>query len=120
MVGKKRWFILNISLVFIAAILLLTFFGVKLPTLGRALSAFDPQEPLCIVRVEGPEEIKYSAWGDLPRCCLEAQAQLECVREQQQFPEGETDFSCRTSAQVQYLLNDKAFSYCQQQAFWRK
>lgn len=116
MVGKKRWFILNISLLFIAAILLLTFFGVKLPSLGQALSTFDPEEPRCIVQVEG----KHSEWEDLPRCCLEAQAQLECVREQQQFPEGETDFSCRTSPQVQYLLNDKAFSYCQQQAFWRK
>lgn len=116
MAGKRRWFIINISLVFIAAILLLTFFGIRFPSLGRALSTLDPEEPLCMVQVEE----KYSQWGDLPRCCLEAQAQLECVPEQQRFPEGETDFSCRTGGQLEYLLNNKAFSYCQQQVFWRK
>ena len=107
---------MNVSLGLIAVLLLLTLMGITLPNLGQALSTFDPEEPLCLVQVEE----KHSRWDDLPRCCLEAQAQLECVREQQQFPEGETDFSCRSSPQLQYKLNNKALSYCQGQVFWRK
>lgn len=116
MVTERGWWIMNVSLGLIALLLTFTFIGIKLPSLGQALSAFDPEEALCIVQVGG----QHSRWGDLPRCCLEAQAQLECVPEQQQFPEGDTDFSCRTSAQVQYRLNNKAFSYCQRQVFWRE
>ena len=116
MVSTKAWNIINISLGMIAVMLLLTFLGVKIPSLGQALSTFDLKEPLCIVQV-GERQAQFD---DLPRCCLEAQAQLDCVREQQQFPEGETDFSCRSSKQLQYQLNSKAFSYCQRQVFCRK
>lgn len=116
MASSRVWIIMNVSLGLIAVILLLTFWGITIPNIGQVLSTVDPEEPLCIVQVE--EE--HSRWDDLPRCCLEAQAQLECVREQQQFPEGETDFSCRSSSQVQYQLNTKAFRYCQRQVFWGK
>ncbi len=116
MMTDRGWWIINVSLALIAVLLTFTFIGIKIPSVGQALSIFDPEEPLCIVQV-GEE---YSRWDDLPRCCLEAQAQLECVHEPQQFPEGNTDFSCRTSIQLQYQLNNKALSYCQEQVFWRK
>ena len=116
MVTDRVWWVINISLVLLSFILVLTLMGIKLPSVGQALSALDSQESLCIVQV-GEE---YSRWDDLPRCCLEAQAQLQCAQEKRQFLEGRTDFSCRTSVQVQYRLNSKALSYCQQQVFWRK
>ena len=116
MAAERVWWIMNVSLALIALLLTFTFIGITLPNLGKVISTFDPQEPLCIVQVEE----HHSPWDDLPRCCLEAQAQLDCVREQNNFPEGNTYFSCRTSPQVQYLFNNKAFSYCQQQVFWRK
>ncbi|HLC71598.1 MAG TPA: hypothetical protein VJI32_06305 [Candidatus Nanoarchaeia archaeon] len=116
MVTDRVWWAINISLALLSFILVLMLMGIKLPSVGKALSALDSQEPICIVQV-GEE---HSRWDDLPRCCLEAQAQLECVHEPQQFEEGNTDFSCRTSVQLQYQLNNKALSYCQQQVFWRK
>ena len=116
MATERVWWIMNVSLALIALLLTFTFIGITIPNIGQVISTFDPQEPLCIVQVEE----QHSQWDDLPRCCLEAQAQLDCVREQNNFLEGDTDFSCRSSPQVQYLLNNKAFSYCQQQVFWRK
>lgn len=116
MVTDRSWWIINISMGLLCIILVLMLIGITLPNVGQAISVFDSSEPLCIIQV-GKEQAQ---WDDLPRCCLEAQAQLECVHEPQQFEEGSTDFSCRSSSQVQYLLNNKALSYCQKQVFWRK
>jgi hypothetical protein len=114
--GRKRvWSIINVSLVLICVLLLLTFFSVELPTLGKAQYAFDSSQELCVALFEG-EEVE---WDDIHRCCLEARKQLMCNKEMKETAFGITQFTCQTGASSTSLqLNSKAYNYCQLQAFW--
>jgi hypothetical protein len=109
---EKQWFIFNVGLSLIALFLILNFFDVPLPSVGKVLYEIDREEPRCLVNWQG----QATAWNDLDRCCLEAQAQLGCQREGEQW-------TCKTGDNdqnnVQYQLNNKAYRYCQQQVFWR-
>jgi len=109
MLPRRALIWLSVSLSLIALLLLLTLFGVKLPSLGRALDQFNTEEPLCQVQ-----------WGntistipDLNRCCLEARQQLDCSYQNHTW-------RCQTGsgAVLKYILNQKAYSYCRQQVIW--
>lgn len=110
MVSNRILVVVNISLGLLLTLLLLTFFEVKLPTLGQAQYLLDKEEPLCAVSWK--EE--FTVWGDLDRCCLEARKQLECRRE----PQGDFDWACSTGEGMKYWLNSKAYNYCRQQPYW--
>ncbi len=103
-----QWFILNIGLSLIAALLILNFIDLELPSVGKVLYALDHEQPQCLVEWEG----QATEWNDLNRCCLEAQAQLNCQQINGQWV-------CKTGDKLQYKLNNKAYRYCQQQVFWR-
>lgn len=115
MISKKRWILINISLSFVIILLLLNFFGFKLPSLGQAFYLLDSEDPLCIV--DSKEGL--TVWPDLRRCCLEAKKQVECLRDNLQLQEGNLDWKCQTNEYIPKIrLNNKAFSYCRQQPVW--
>lgn len=109
---EKRWFIFNVGLSLIALLLVLNFFGIQLPSLGKVLYELDREQPRCLVEWKG----QAAEWNDLDRCCLEAQAQLSCQQAAEQW-------ICKTGDNVQnnvqYKLNNKAYRYCAQQVFWK-
>ena len=102
--------IANISLVFIAILLFLNLFEIQLPSLGKAQYILDREEPLCIVNYQD----NFNEWNDLDSCCLEARKQLECKIVQLEKPY----WSCQTGTKLKYLLNNKAYRYCQQSRIW--
>ncbi len=110
MVSEKVLFIINVSLGLLSVLLLLTFLGVKLPTLGQAQYALDKEEPICMINWK--EE--FTPMDDLDRCCLEARKQLDCYRVQKD----NLDWVCQTGFGVKYWLNYKAHNYCKQQPYW--
>ncbi len=110
MVSERTFFIINISLGLLSLLLLLTFLGVELPTLGQAQYALDKEDPLCMVNWKD----EFNPWNDLDRCCLEARKQLDCHREQRD----NLDWVCQTGLSVKYWLNNKAHNYCKQQPYW--
>ena len=115
MVAVKQWVILNLALGAIVVILLLNFFGITLPSAGKVAYLFDTEAPLCLVHWKG----EFTPWNDLDRCCLEARQQLSCTKEIKELSLGKVDRVCKTgSSTASYWLNNKAYRYCQQQAFW--
>lgn len=115
MLSLKQWFILNISLSILAFLLFLNLFGFTFPSAGEVAYLLDKDTPLCIVNWK--EE--YTPWNDLNRCCLEARQQLHCKKEIVDTAFGKVSHGCSTgTGTVNYLLNNKAYHYCQQQPFW--
>lgn len=116
MPSTRIWVLLNLSLGIVAVLLLLQFFGISLPTVGKAQYWLDREEPRCFVNWK--EE--YSPLADLDRCCLLAGQQFGCIQKYKELPSGRMDFVCETGSNtVNYWLNAKAYRYCQQQVFWR-
>ncbi|MFH0701742.1 MAG: hypothetical protein V2A62_04865 [Candidatus Woesearchaeota archaeon] len=115
-VPSKVWIVVNVSLGVIALLLLLSFFGITLPSLGQVQYVLDREEPLCVVNWQG----QLNSWPEIDSCCLEARKQLECFFYQQQTDLGRIDWICKTgSGSVSYGLNSKVYRYCQQQSYWR-
>ncbi len=115
MVSAKQWFLMNLSLVALAAILVLNFFGLTIPSAGQVASLFDQEDPLCLTRWK--EE--FTPWNDIDRCCLETRKQLECTKEVKELSWGRVNHVCKTGpGTVSYWLNNKAYRYCQQQEYW--
>ncbi len=113
MVSERTWFIINVSLGILAALLVLTLIGIKFPTFGQAQYYFDKEEPLCGVDWKG----EITSLQDLDRCCLQAREQLECHHQ----ASNSFDWLCQSGASdevVKYRLNNKAYNYCQQQPYW--
>ncbi len=105
----RTWTVINLSLAVLAVLLLLTLLGVRMPTVGDALYAADPQEPLLLLQWEN----SLSQCRDLERCCLQVAMQAECQAEIREFPEGRTVRHCSNGpGTVQYWLNRKAYAYC--------
>ncbi|MEK6937471.1 MAG: hypothetical protein AABX04_00360 [Nanoarchaeota archaeon] len=115
-VPSKVWIVVNVSLSVIALLLLLSFFGITLPSLGQVQYILDREEPLCVVNWQG----QLNSWPEIDSCCLEARKQLECLFYQKNTDLGRIDWICQTgSSSVSYGLNSKAHRYCQQQNYWR-
>jgi len=113
MISRRTWTIINISLVFIAFVLLLHLFGVELPTLGKAQYAFDTEEPLCVVH---NWENEFVPWDDVDRCCLMIHAQQRCTKQKLQTQDMKLDYLCSSGTKIEYWLNSKAYNYCRQQS----
>lgn len=101
----------NVSLGLISVLLILTLFGLKLPTLGYALYALDKDEPLIIVNWQE----NYETCQDINRCCLEIISQTDCSPQREDFPDGEVNWVCHSNSGLRYFMNSKAYLYCQQQ-----
>lgn len=115
MVNRRIWSILNVSLSLVSVILVLTLFGVELPTVGQAQYLLDTEDELCVL--EWNNEL--SIFGDIDRCCLEAKKQLSCEGEVLDTEFGKTTKHCSTGAStVSFHLNQKAHNYCKGLGFW--
>ncbi len=101
---------MNISLGLIALLLFLGLFNISVPTVGQATNFFDSSPELCGVEWKG----EVNAWGDIPRCCLEARKQLTCEKQ----VSGDYDRVCYTGSGVKYRLNNKAYYSCTKQEIW--
>ncbi len=108
--SKKVMVIANFSLVFLALLLTLNLFNVQLPTVGQAQYLIDQDNPLCIVNYKD----NFNEWNDLDSCCIESRKQLECKKNKLE----KTDWSCQTGSDLKYLLNKKAYNYCQNLEIW--
>ncbi len=111
MPSLKEWTVINFSLLFIILLLTLNLAGIKLPSLGQAIYALDQEKPLLAVEWKG----KLTECNDLNRCCLEAMEQVECLHQIVNSPRGKMEWTCHSSSELQYRLNNKAYSYCRQQ-----
>ena len=116
MFSSRVWILLNISLGVAALFLILTFFGVSVPSVGKVQYWMDQEEPLCVVNWQED----YAPLDEINRCCLEAAQQLTCLRKPKELSAGRVDWVCQSGpGVVGYWLNNKAYHYCQQQVFWR-
>ncbi|MBS3116146.1 hypothetical protein J4421_00980 [Candidatus Woesearchaeota archaeon] len=115
MYEKRVLMVLNVSLAFMAFLLLLAFFDVTVPNFGEVVYRLDQHTPLCVLVL--PEE--HHKMSDLPRCCLEARRQVLCQWKVEETVFGETQWECRASgSEIGYLLNSKGYHYCTQQPYW--
>ncbi len=116
MVTDKMWVRINVSLVFIAVLLVLSLFNVSFPTFGQAFSIFDGGSPACAVEWQGENTL----WNDLDRCCLEVRKQLECKKEIKEVEGNKLNRVCSTGNGnvLKYRLNNQAFNYCKKQPIW--
>ena len=112
MVDKKIVIVINVSLLFIAFLLILNLFDVQISPLGQAAV---PREGICVVSFRD----QLSLTNDLDRCCLEAVAQLTCSREEIISNFGQTDWICQTGmAGAKILLDNTAHRYCVKQPYY--
>ena len=114
MPSEKTWTTINVSLALISILLLLTLFGVELPTLGQAQYALNKDEPLCYLDLQG----ELTQYNNLDRCCLEARKQSLCIRNVLIKDNLKLDWQCDAGSGNGYRLNTKAFLYCKQQPYW--
>ncbi|MBI2665995.1 hypothetical protein HYX13_00120 [Candidatus Woesearchaeota archaeon] len=115
MLSIKQWFIMNVSLGILVCLLSLNLLGFTFPSAGEVAYRLDKEEPLCFISWK--EEV--TPWNDLDRCCLQARQQLSCKKETKESLFGRADRVCQTgTGTASYRLNNKAYHYCQQQAFW--
>lgn len=113
----RVWVIVNVSLGFVAILLLLNLFEIRLPSLGKAQYLLDKEEPLCAVQWKED----FNIWNDLDQCCLQARQQFTCDTSVQIFALKRFDKDCHTGQGnvIHYWLNNKAYRYCQQQVIWK-
>ena len=118
MVSNRLWVIVNVSLSFVAVLLLLNLFEIQLPTLGKAQNLLDKEEPLCAVQWKQD----FTFWNDLDQCCLQARQQFKCDAQVYVVDVKKLDRVCHTGEGdvLKYWLNNKAYRYCQQQDIWGK
>ena len=112
MMPQRILIILNLSLVFIAFLLILNLFGAQITPLGRAAV---PRAGLCVINYQD----QFTATNDLDRCCLEAAKQLVCRRDHQFSAAGATEWTCQTGAAgVKIMLDHPARRYCVKQPYY--
>ena len=111
MAQKRALVVINVSLVFIALLLILNLLDIQITPLGQAAV---PREGLCVVNYRD----QFTPTTDLDRCCLEAAKQLECRRNRQTLAAGETEWSCQTGVNSpKILLDNSARRYCVKQPY---
>lgn len=106
----------NITFIIIIIILLLPLFNVKIPTVGKAQYALDKSDPVCFVNFDD----NFNPLFDIDRCCLESRKQVNCWKDPMMILNEKVEWRCQTGEGnvVGYLLNNKAYRYCQQQTIW--
>ncbi len=109
--GVKRWVIVNVSLGVVSFLLLLHLFTVPTVLAGKAYEAITPGEAFCAVQW-GEEK---TVFPNLDQCCLYARTQLNCEQNEEKVGTEEVQWDCYTGRgkTVHYLLNQKAYRYCQ-------
>ncbi len=114
-ISKNTWIILDLSLFFIALLLIITFFGFKFPNLGKSQQVL-AQDAWCVVKNYNQE---YVPFNDLDRCCLQARQKLDCSREDILLGKLQLDWNCHTPDDpIEYHLNLEAYTYCKRLEFW--
>ncbi|HLC81818.1 MAG TPA: hypothetical protein VJH68_04115 [Candidatus Nanoarchaeia archaeon] len=112
MFPARTLIVINVSLVFIAFLLILNLFGVQITPLGQAAV---PREGLCVINYKD----QFTATNDLDRCCFEAAKQLQCQRDRQILEQGQTEWVCQTGVGgVRILLDNDARRYCVKQPYY--
>lgn len=115
MLSNRTWTILNISFGLLALLLGLYLAGISFPSLGQAASLLDKSAPLCMVQWKE----NLVVWDELDQCCLQARKQLSCDKEEKIVGKQKLTRICTTGkTSVKFHLNEKAYYYCQKQAFW--
>ena len=115
MISKRTLTVINASIALLIFILILSFLGVKLPSIGDALYILDDDDNLCVTNLND----NYNLVPQLDRCCLEARKQLECFKNSELVPNiGQLDWSCQSTDNIRVLLNNKAYYYCSRQPYW--
>ena len=112
--SQKVLVVMNVSLGLIAVLLLLNLFDIGLPAVGKAQYNLIDGEPFCAIFFE--DEV--NEFVDLDHCCLGARQQLSCDEQYSLVDGNQLQWSCGTGEGVQYLLNKKAYKYCQLQPIW--
>gem|GEM_PF-2484838 len=113
--GIKVWVIANMTLGVVSFLLLLHLFNVPAMVAGKAYDVasdfVSPSEAFCAVQW-GEEKTVFS---NLDSCCLYARTQLNCERRAVLVGGEEVQWDCYTGQGkvVHYLLNQKAYRYCQ-------
>jgi len=108
MFSQKQWILFDVVLVLLILALSVNWAGVKFPSFGQALLAFDREPPRCLAQWQGES----NAVSDLSRCCRDVQT-LGCSQNKES---NELPWKCGSSNTIQYHLNDKAYYSCQ--ALW--
>ncbi len=113
--STKKWVIANMVLGVVSFLLLLHLFNVPVTVAGKAydvgLDLVSAPDALCVVEW-GEEKTIFS---NLDSCCLYARTQLNCERRAGFVGGEEVQWDCYTGQGkvVHYLLNSKAYRYCQ-------
>lgn len=117
-INPKILVIANVCLALSAVFLLLTFLGVKLPTVGQAIYLLDQEQAYCVVSYQG-----HTALLDLERCCSELQQQLfksKSINQQFQFGEEKVKTNRKYytgPSTIEYFINQKAYWYCKNNGY---
>jgi hypothetical protein len=108
MITKKRWDVINISLGLIALLLIITFIGVELPSLGKSTAELKEQS-VCVLRNWQGDYIE----RDVDNCCLEKNKfTTTCYNELFAFAGIELTKNCPAGEKIQYHFNQEAYKYC--------
>ena len=109
--GTRGWVVANLSLGIISFLLLLHLFNVPAVLAGKAYEAITPGDAFCAVQW-GEEK---TVFNDIDRCCVFARTQLSCERRAGRVGDVSIEWDCYTGRGkgVHYLLNQKAYRYCQ-------
>lgn len=119
MVSTKLWVGINFSLGIIAVILILAFFGFKIPAMGKALYALDKNPAYCLASYQGQQRL-----ADPDLCCSQMQMQLVKAEpfsqtfsiNDQQIKVDKKYYTSKNT--VQYFVNQKMYYYCRNNGFW--
>ena len=108
MITKKRWDVINISLGLIALLLLITFIGIELPSLGKSTAELKEQS-VCVLRNwQGDYIIR-----NVDDCCSEKNKFTTiCYNELFAFAGNEFVWNCPAGEKIQYHFNQEAYRYC--------
>lgn len=110
----KTWVILNISLSIISLLLLLQLFDIPTTIAGKAYQTLTPGTPLCAVQWENDKTLL----PNLDQCCYYARTQTRCEQKPATLGKEQLQWDCYTGSPqpntIHYLLNQKAYRYCQQ------
>ena len=109
---------LNVSLLLIGVLLLLNFYDIKQPALGKAFFVFDRSEPACVTEFKGE-----FTFVPAEECCSYLSLQLIKNEKQPKFviEEGTeiklTRHYYTSEKTVGFWVNDKAYYLCKEGGF---
>jgi hypothetical protein len=108
------WITLDVSLGFIVLLLLVSFIGLELPSVGEAYESIIPGDPVILVEYTG-----VNLCSNLQECCFEANTRLNNVKVNRLINNFQVSrlFSSSENG-VKYWMNDKAYQFCKKQVFW--